>query len=696
MKTNQTQLLHPEYRPDIDGLRAVAVLAVVIFHAFPSSLKGGFIGVDIFFVISGFLISTIIYKGLQTGTFSFVDFYSRRIRRIFPALLVVISATFAFGFFILSADEFSRLGKLVAAGVGFVANLVLWSEAGYFDAETVTKPLLHLWSLGIEEQFYGIWPLLLLFAWKRKFKLLAVISIVLALSFIFNILGIRNDPVATFYSPLTRMWELLFGSLLAWVMVFRKESFTYFNSEMNTYLSSMNFITKTRYERLFPNLLSTTGIILFLIGFLKISEESYFPGFWALMPTFGTVLIIMAGTEAWINKKILSNKVAVWFGLISYPLYLWHWPLLSYGRIFYDKTPPSGFRWVAILLSILLAWFTVKYIEKPLRYSKKKTRSKVIYLSGFAMFMVFMGLLVSKTDFSELKVFKDYSITRKGFEYAYGPSLNWYHGQDNWLYLGNSYNDSVEKLKLVNPPTVESIDMVSKEIMDIVSTANKSNIEVAFIMGPNKESIYPEFLPETLVPSETKYSSFFLNKLRENPNLTVYDPTSDLIKAKEKQGLLYWKTDTHWNDKGAFIAYSGLTKALSLPTPQVTFKQGAAHKGDLIDISKLDSFPLSTVDNWNIQWKQEPISQERKVFNEHESAFGNPSIVTTQNALTQKYVWVIGDSFSASLKPYLNSTFKEIYYVGHWSEKLENLTKELDKTSRKPDIIIIERVERSL
>lgn len=695
MKTNQTQLLHPEYRPDIDGLRAVAVLAVVIFHAFPSSLKGGFIGVDIFFVISGFLISTIIYKGLQTGTFSFVDFYSRRVRRIFPALLVVISATFAFGFFILSADEFSRLGKLVAAGIGFIANLVLWSEAGYFDAETATKPLLHLWSLGIEEQFYVIWPLLLLFAWKRKFKLLAVISIVLLLSFIINILGIRNDPVATFYSPLTRIWELLFGSLLAWVMVFRKESFTYLNSEMNIYLSSMNFITKTRYERLFPNFLSTTGIILFLIGFLKISEESYFPGFWALIPTFGTVLIIMAGTEAWINKKILSNKVAVWFGLISYPLYLWHWPLLSYGRIFYDKTPPSGFRWVAILLSILLAWLTVKYIEKPLRYSKKKSRSKVIYLSGFAMFMIFTGLLVSETDFSESKVFKDYSIPRKSFQYAYGPSLNWYHGQDNWLYLGNSYDHSVEKLMLVNPPTVESINMVSKEIMDIVSTANKSNIEVAFIIGPNKESIYPEFLPETLIPSETKYSSFFLNKLRENPNLTVYDPTADLIKAKEKQGLLYWKTDTHWNDKGAFIAYSGLTKVLSLPAPQVTFKQGAAHKGDLIDISKLENFELSTVDNWNIQWKQEPISQERKVFDEHESAFGNPSIVTTQNALTQKYVWVIGDSFLGSLKPYLNSTFKEIYYVGHWSNKLNNLAKELDETSRKPDIIIIERVERS-
>ena len=157
-------LSHPKYRADIDGLRAIAVLAVVIFHAFPSALRGGFIGVDIFFVISGFLISTIIYENVRNETFSFRDFYSRRIRRIFPALLVVITATFLFGFFILSPDEFSALGKLVAAGIGFVANLVLWSEAGYFDAATETKPLLHLWSLGIEEQFYIIWPLLLIFA----------------------------------------------------------------------------------------------------------------------------------------------------------------------------------------------------------------------------------------------------------------------------------------------------------------------------------------------------------------------------------------------------------------------------------------------------------------------------------------------------------------------------------------------------
>ena len=156
-----THLSHPKYRPDIDGLRAIAVLSVVCFHAFPDLLKGGFIGVDIFFVISGFLISTIIFENLDKGTFSFSEFYSRRIKRIFPALLLVLIACYSFGWFALLADEHKQLGKHIAAGAGFVSNFVFWNESGYFDNAAETKPLLHLWTLGIEEQFYIIWPLLL-------------------------------------------------------------------------------------------------------------------------------------------------------------------------------------------------------------------------------------------------------------------------------------------------------------------------------------------------------------------------------------------------------------------------------------------------------------------------------------------------------------------------------------------------------
>lgn len=214
---NSHHLPHPKYRPDIDGLRAIAVLSVVIFHAFPNLLKGGFIGVDIFFVISGFLISTIILNGLEKDSFSFVEFYSRRIKRIFPALLLVLIASFVLGWFVLLADEYKQLGKHIAGGAGFVSNFVLWKESGYFDNTSETKPLLHLWSLGIEEQFYIVWPLLLWFVWKQRLNPLTITLIVMLSSFILNISTVQSDAVAAFYSPQTRFWELLTGSILAYV-----------------------------------------------------------------------------------------------------------------------------------------------------------------------------------------------------------------------------------------------------------------------------------------------------------------------------------------------------------------------------------------------------------------------------------------------------------------------------------------------
>jgi len=172
-------LQHPKYRPDIDGLRGIAVLSVVASHAFPNKISGGFIGVDIFFVISGFLISTIIFNNLEKGTFSFYEFYARRIKRIYPALFVVLFACLIFGWFALLPEEYKQLGKHTAGGAGFIANFILWSEAGYFDNSAETKPLLHLWSLGIEEQFYIIWPFLLWFLWKKKFNLLTISVIIL-------------------------------------------------------------------------------------------------------------------------------------------------------------------------------------------------------------------------------------------------------------------------------------------------------------------------------------------------------------------------------------------------------------------------------------------------------------------------------------------------------------------------------------
>ena len=212
---------HPAYRPDIDGMRAVAVLSVVVYHAFPILVPSGFIGVDMFFVISGFLITLILINNANSGSLSILDFYSRRIKRIIPALLVVFISCLTLGWFALLADEFQQLGAHVVAGIGFVSNLVLWSEDGYFDNASETKTLLHLWSLGIEEQFYIAWPLIVGFFCRRKLNLLGCILLLLVASFSYNIYLINIDATATFYSPLTRVWELLAGSLLAFVTINR-------------------------------------------------------------------------------------------------------------------------------------------------------------------------------------------------------------------------------------------------------------------------------------------------------------------------------------------------------------------------------------------------------------------------------------------------------------------------------------------
>lgn len=237
---NSEHLIHPKYRPDIDGLRAVAVLSVVGFHAFPLFVKGGFIGVDIFFVISGYLISIIIVGSLERNSFSFIEFYSRRIKRIFPALLLVLIACFAFGWDALLADEYKQLGKHIAGGAGFISNFLFWGDSGYFDNAAETKPLLHLWSLGIEEQFYIIWPLLLWLAWKKRFNLLTITIAVVVISFALNIGEVKgDDAVAAFYSPQTRFWELLVGSVLAYMTMHRQNIFAKFKHRLDPWFGQI-------------------------------------------------------------------------------------------------------------------------------------------------------------------------------------------------------------------------------------------------------------------------------------------------------------------------------------------------------------------------------------------------------------------------------------------------------------------------
>ncbi|MEZ5454340.1 MAG: acyltransferase family protein [Thiothrix sp.] len=389
--TKQLHLLHPEYRSDIDGLRAVAILSVLAYHAFPLWFPGGFIGVDIFFVISGFLISTIIFKNLEQGRFSFIEFYARRVRRIFPALIVVLVFVYSLGWISLFADEYKQLGKHIAAGAGFVSNFILWDEVGYFDNSAETKPLLHLWSLGIEEQFYLVWPLLIWFAWKNKLNLFSLIVFVIIISFLFNLSLIQKSPTSTFYFPQTRFWELLCGSLLAWLTLYKNNIGLMVRKKIDRLLGIVIYQHPPDSNgRIFANVLSFSGAILLGYGFYKIHKDFYFPGAWAVIPVLGAVLLVASGPSAWFNKNILSNRVMVWFGLISFPLYLWHWPLLSFARILESELPRLDIRLIIVLVSVILAWLTYKLIEQPIRSGQSNT-VKLLTLVFAMMLVGFIG-----------------------------------------------------------------------------------------------------------------------------------------------------------------------------------------------------------------------------------------------------------------------------------------------------------------
>jgi peptidoglycan/LPS O-acetylase OafA/YrhL len=266
-----------------------------------------------FFVISGFLITSLIVKNLKSDDFSFVDFYQRRIRRIFPALVLVMTACFLFGRVALYSGENQQLGKHILGGASFVSNLILWGENGYFDNSADTKPLLHLWSLGVEEQFYIVWPVMLWVGFKLRLNLIALVLVVGLASFILNVTEIIPNSVAAFYSPQTRLWELLVGALLA-----------------ARPLPSLTADQKSA--------LSIGGGIMIAAGLLVVTSAMAFPGWWALLPTIATAMVIAAGPSAVLNRTI-GTPTFVWFGLISFPLYLWHWPLLSFARIIRGSEP---------------------------------------------------------------------------------------------------------------------------------------------------------------------------------------------------------------------------------------------------------------------------------------------------------------------------------------------------------------------
>lgn len=365
-----------KYRPDIDGLRALAILAVLIFHIHPTWLPGGFVGVDVFFVISGFLITSIIYRDMEAGSFSLVRFYERRIRRIVPALFFMFACSFLMGYFLLLPDDFSAFSDSLIHAVASISNLyLLHVDHEYFSDATTVVPLMHTWSLGVEEQFYLFFPFLLLGAsryfksWKKVyFLLIGVLLLSLGAACFYVFL----KPEKAFYLLPLRAWEMLVGSLLALVEV-------------------------RRMKPMIGNVLGIIGLLLVMGSMVLFNGSTPFPGAAALAPCVGAALLILAGrnTEAWITK-LFSLRPIVWIGLISYSVYLWHWPIIAFAkyRVSYNESHAV----FLLLLSLILGALSWRFIERPFRSPSFLSRKKIFVYwaaSSLALVVISMGVKFS-------------------------------------------------------------------------------------------------------------------------------------------------------------------------------------------------------------------------------------------------------------------------------------------------------------
>ncbi|MEE4350576.1 MAG: acyltransferase [Pacificimonas sp.] len=340
-----------QYRADVDGLRAIAVVPVMLFHAGIYPFSGGYVGVDVFFVISGFLITGILVDEMNAGSFSLIDFYERRARRILPALFVIMLACIPFAWAWMLPDPLENFGQSLLATALFSNNMLLYFTSGYWDLAAEFKPLLHTWSLGIEEQYYIVFPIALLALLKAGLRTtLAVLFVILLASLIAAEMALNQNPSASFYLLPMRAWELMMGALAAFYV--RRQ-------------------TPIQITTSVCNLLSLAGLLLIMLSVALFRPETPFPGLTALVPTMGTVLILLFSRQGTWCCRVLSLPLFVGMGLISYSAYLWHQPLLAFARIYSIEEPSLAIRFTLLVATVILAALTWKFVENPVRNRKR-------------------------------------------------------------------------------------------------------------------------------------------------------------------------------------------------------------------------------------------------------------------------------------------------------------------------------------
>ena len=359
------------YRKEIDGLRALAVIPVILFHAGFEFFGGGFVGVDIFFVISGYLITSIILAELDNGTFTIANFYERRIRRIFPALFFVIIAIIPFAYYWLLPAELASFGKSIASVSIFASNFFFWQESDYFASDSEYLPLLHTWSLAVEEQYYLFFPIIMILLWRFGKNILLTTLIVLAiLSIALSEWAWRYSPDFNFYMLPTRMWELLAGAFTAFYLINRAPT----GNQIGAIL----------------------GLLAIFFSLIFYDDGIPIPSLYGLLPILGTVFIILFATEQTLVGKLLSQKLVVVIGLISYSAYLWHVPIFAFARIASLEEPGPWALGTLGIVALLLAWISWRFVEKPFRNKKFFTQKQVL-ITGmlFSILFILVGAQIA-------------------------------------------------------------------------------------------------------------------------------------------------------------------------------------------------------------------------------------------------------------------------------------------------------------
>lgn len=531
------------WRADITGLRAIAVLPVLIFHAFPELIPGGFFGVDVFFVISGYLISGIIFKGLINNNFSYIRFYDKRVKRIIPNLLALLVFCSILGYLYLTPTELISLGKHIRSSSAFYQNFRLLHEVGYFTEDALRQPLLHLWSLAIEEQFYIVFPILCSIVWffsKRPVCIGFLVFSIAVCSLLSSLLV--KDQIFDFYFPLTRFWELGGGIILS-------------------YLENFKFFDYRKFSNSFKNILSFSGIAAILLPMIFWVPNIKHPGWITLIPVVGAVALILATPAAYFNRTLLSWKPVTFVGLISYSLYLWHWPLLSFLFICVSDITVSD-KIFALLLSFLISTVVYYYIENPVRQRKEIFKIPVsIILLVILISFVGVGKFIEKKEgfpervylakeLSEVRKFGEWQAHDSAERISYAsttiPVTLKSGGDPEIIFAGDSHvAQYFMRAQKLSKKSGRQVGFIASWTEDVFDVSKKTPLSKAFYLTLENKNI------KTIVigrkwgiyiykRARIEFLKYVKEKLSSRKDLKIYvllDPPYDELDYGLKQGL---------------------------------------------------------------------------------------------------------------------------------------------------------------